>query len=294
VTPGEGDGRPTVRDRLESRPATLSAVSQQAIDRRNAEFWDELCGSGLARQLGVTDASPESLRRFDEGYLSLYPYLHDYIPKRRFNGKKVLEIGLGYGTLGQLLASRGADYYGVDIAPGPVAMMEERLRRMGKDLNGRVLQASALELPFAEGMFDYVYTIGCLHHTGDIPASVSEVHRVLRPSGIAVVMLYNAHSFRQVVHVSRMRRRLRDRRTHEQRVRALYDTNEAGEAAPHTDYVSRRDARRLFRRFSKVKIDSRNFDSLVFLPGRYVLLRERLLGNLDRLLGLDLYVTAVK
>jgi SAM-dependent methyltransferase len=269
-------------------------MRQTVLDRYNAAFWDELCGSGLARQLRVTDASPESLRRFDEGYLEVYPYLHDYIPKTRFNGKKVLEIGLGYGTLGQLLASRGADYYGVDIAPGPVAMMEERLRRIGKDLDGRVLQASALELPFTEGMFDYVYTIGCLHHTGDLPTSVSEVHRVLRPGGTAVVMLYNAHSFRQLVHVSRMRWRRGDAATHEQQVRALYDTNAAGEAAPHTDYVSRRDARRLFRRFANVKIDSRNFDSLVVIPGRYVLLRERLLGNLDRLLGLDLYITAVK
>jgi SAM-dependent methyltransferase len=269
-------------------------MTQEAIDRQNAEFWDELCGSGLARQLGVTDASPESLRRFDEGYLALYPYLRDYLPKERFNGRKVLEIGLGYGTLGQLMASRGADYYGVDIAPGPVAMMEERLRRMGKDLDGRVVQASALELPFTDRMFDYVYTIGCLHHTGDLPRSVAEVHRVLRPSGTAVVMLYNAHSFRQLVHAARMRRRLGGNGAHEEAVRALYDSNEAGEAAPYTDYVSRREARQLFRRFSKVKVDSRNFDPLVVIPGRYVLLRERLLGNVDRLLGLDLYITAVK
>jgi SAM-dependent methyltransferase len=269
-------------------------VSQVELDQRNAAFWDELCGSGLAKQLGISDASPDNLRRFDEAYLALYPYLHEYLPKERFNGKKVLEIGLGYGTLGQLLASRGADYYGVDLAPGPVAMMEERLRRLGKDLDGRVRQASALELPLEDGMFDYVYTIGCLHHTGDLPKSVGEVRRVLKPGGTAVVMLYNAHSLRQLVRVSRLRLQHGDRKTLEQRVRALYDTNQAGEAAPHTDYVTRRGARRLFRPFAKVKIDSRNFDSLVLLPGRYVILRERLLGNLDRLVGLDLYITAVK
>lgn len=36
-----------------------------------------------------------------------------------FGGKKVLEVGLGYGTLGQLIASRNADYYSADIAEGP-------------------------------------------------------------------------------------------------------------------------------------------------------------------------------
>ena len=34
-----------------------------ALDERNATFWDELCGSSLARSLGITDASPESLER---------------------------------------------------------------------------------------------------------------------------------------------------------------------------------------------------------------------------------------
>ena len=68
----------------------------------------------------------------------------------------------------------------------------------------------------------------------------------------------------------------------------MYDSNEAGDAAPHTDYVSRHDARRLFGAFSEVKIDARNFDSLPYMP------RRRLLGNVDRLLGLDLYITARK
>ena len=45
------------------------------LDDRNAAFWDELCGTNLARTLGISDASPESLARFDEAYHALYPYL---------------------------------------------------------------------------------------------------------------------------------------------------------------------------------------------------------------------------
>jgi hypothetical protein len=45
------------------------------LDLQNAGFWDELCGSALARQLGITDASADSLRRFDEAYFGFYPYL---------------------------------------------------------------------------------------------------------------------------------------------------------------------------------------------------------------------------
>ncbi len=45
------------------------------------------------------------------------------------------------------------------------------------------MRASVLELPFEDGTFDYVYSIGCLHHTGDLERSVQEVHRVVVPGG---------------------------------------------------------------------------------------------------------------
>ena len=48
-------------------------TSASEIDVRNANFWDELCGSALARQLGVEDASAESLARFDAAYMGSYP-----------------------------------------------------------------------------------------------------------------------------------------------------------------------------------------------------------------------------
>ena len=65
-------------------------------------------------------------------------------------------------------------------------------------------------------------------------------------------------------------------------------SNEAGTAAPHVDYSSKGDVRRMFGGFQSVDIDVRNFDNTRFIP------RERLLGNVDRLLGLDLYITARK
>ena len=59
-----------------------------------------------------------------------------------------------------------------------------------------------------------------------------------------------------------------------------------GEAAPHTEYVSPFQVRRLFAGFSSVEIDRRNFDSLPYVP------RRLLLGTVSHALGLDLYITA--
>jgi SAM-dependent methyltransferase len=263
-----------------------SAQTQADLDEQNASFWDELCGSALARRLGIQDASAESLARFDAAYLAYYPYLDEYIPDR-LDGERVLEIGLGYGTLAGELIRRGADYTGLDIAPGPVAMARHRLALAGiAEAEGRARQGSALELPYPDAAFDRVFTIGCLHHTGDIPRAVNEAHRVLRPGGTAVVMLYHRHSFRRLVKVT-LPALVRHRRSDDQ-VAALYDTNLAGEAAPLVEYVSRRDVRRMFWAFSEVRIDSRNFDRTRFIR------REWMLGTVDRLLGTDLYITAVR
>ncbi|MGH2650633.1 MAG: class I SAM-dependent methyltransferase [Actinomycetota bacterium] len=273
--------------------------TQAAIDARNAEFWNELCGSSLARILGITEPTRDSLTRFDEAYWGLYPYLRRYATEADLRGRRVLEIGLGYGTLGQLLVTQGCAYYGLDIAPHPVEVMRFRLRLLGVTDEGRVTEGSALALPYPDASMEYVYSIGCLHHTGSLPRAVSEIHRVLVPGGRALIMLYHRHSFRQLLQVPLVRfrgmlARVRHPSALRAQVRALYDANQSGEAAPHTDFVSRREARRLFRDFAAVQIEAQNFDTYVLFRGCLVVPRERLLDNVARVLGLDLYVWARK
>jgi len=273
-------------------------IPQQAIDAQNAHFWNELCGSSLAQSLGITEASPENLCRFDEAYMAFYPYLSAYVLQENIYGKRVLEIGLGYGTLGQLLVSQGCDYYGLDIAQNPVDMMRYRLAQCGQNGVEKVQVGSALAIPHGDASFDYVYSIGCLHHTGDLLQAIAEVHRVLRVGGRAIIMLYHRHSFRQLVQVPLMRLRsacaIGTTMSFAERVRALYDTNKQGEAAPHTDYVSRSAVKTLFKKFAKVQIDQQNFDTYILFKGKVVLAREKFLKNLGRIVGLDLYVTATK
>ena len=217
-------------------------MSQPAVDTQNAAFWDTLCGWNLAQEAGITGRGEDDLRRFDELYLGFYPYLESYVPAD-FGGKKVLEVGLGYGTLGQLIAARNADYYGADIAEGPVLNMRRRLSWLGLP-EDHAMQASVLELPFEDATFDYVYSIGCLHHTGDLARSVQELHRVLVPGGRAVVMLYNRHSLRRARYG--VVRALRGRRggSLDDELRGVYDAHDSGEArrTPTSSRVRRYDA----------------------------------------------------
>jgi SAM-dependent methyltransferase len=276
---------------------TQPGDGQATLDEKNADFWSELCGTGLARSLGIDEITPASLERFDRAYLDLYPYLMPYVRALDVARKDVLEIGLGFGTVGQLLAEQGARYRGLDISHSPVEMMRDRLAMLGQADPAAVVQGSALDVPWAENSFDRVVSIGCLHHTGDLRRSIAEMHRVLRPGGLAFVMLYNRHSFRQLVATPRrMVQALRSREEAARRIRGRYDANSAGAAAPHTDYVSAREVRRLFSSFTHVRIDRQNFDTYVVSRFGHVISvrRERLLTNVARLLGLDLYIHAVK
>lgn len=259
------------------------------LDAENAAFWDELCGTTLAKAVGATGRTPEDLQRFDDAYLDFYPYLTRYVPDD-LTGQRVLEIGLGYGTLGGVLVDRGARYTGVDISPGPVAMMQHRIETADHAEECDAQQASALALPFEDGEFDLVCTIGCLHHTGDLAGAIDEVRRVTRPGGVAVVMVYNRWSARRVVGAPRRAlATARDRGQANAVARAQYDADQSGHAAPHTDFVSSRDLRRMLGRFSSVEIHKRNIDVARVPLARPLLLKARI----DRLVGLDLYARAV-
>jgi SAM-dependent methyltransferase len=271
-------------------------VGEPALDDRNAAFWDELCGTNLARTVGITDASAASLARFDEAYFALYPYLLDYFPPSAVEGRRLLEIGLGYGSLGEALARLGADYHGLDLAAGPVAMMRSRLARVPGARPEQVAPGSVLELPFDDASFDHVVSIGCLHHTGDLFRAVAECRRVLRPGGRLVVMVYNRRSARRVLLgplLAARHRLVPGAPSAEATLRYFYDGHLDGDAAPHTDFVSVSELRGLLSGFRDVRIDRRSIDRLPLGPIEVSRFRLMRLG-LDRLVGLDLYAVAYR
>lgn len=265
---------------------------QKEIDEKNIEFWNELCGSGFAKSLGITDHSSESLSKFDEAYLAFYPYLLKRVPVHLMKGKKVLEIGLGYGTLGFKIAESGAQYIGLDIAKKPVDMMNFRLQFYR--LHGEAIQGSILDCPLENQSVDCVVSIGCFHHTGNLRRAVNETFRVLRPGGKAYLMVYNQFSYRQWSHWPKetFRALWESSKPGTRAQRSAYDTNSNGAAAPETQFFSIRDLKKIFADFSSVKFRKENCD--VIWPFQKILSRNSLLPILGKFLGLDIYIQATK
>lgn len=276
------------------------AIKDPATDTANAAFWNELCGTQLAKSIGVEDDSAASLKKFDDWYFAFYPYLFHHIPFEDLKGKDVLEIGLGYGTVAQRLAEMDCNYHGLDIAAGPVAMVNHRIQQAG--LEGKAVQGSILEAPFEDASQDYVFAIGCLHHTGDLQKAIQECHRILRPGGKLIFMVYYAYSYRRwygnfsetlTYFLKEMVGYRGVVGTSIDKDRAAYDTNSEGTGAPHTDWISVKSLRRLCRDYSAYSAQIENIDNgkpFHNSPPR----RELLKTKHPRRWGLDLYATATK
>ncbi|MFC4859082.1 class I SAM-dependent methyltransferase [Actinophytocola glycyrrhizae] len=119
--------------------------------------------------------------------------------------KKVLEIGLGQGAESEQLIRRGARWSGLDLTAESVARVGARLAL--RDLpHDDLKQGSALAIPYPDSSFDHVFSHGVLHHIPDIATAQAEIHRVLKPGGTLVAMLYARRSLNYQVSIRVVRR----------------------------------------------------------------------------------------
>ena len=154
------------------------------------DFWNAAsCGEVYA----VGDSRRAQLEEHARARYRLEPYILDFARFHEGAGRDVLEIGVGLGADHlEWAKSSPRSLTGVDLTERAVQQTQERLALAGLDSDLRV--ADAERLPFADASFDLVYSWGVLHHSPNTPAGIDEVYRVLRPGGIARVMVYHRYS----------------------------------------------------------------------------------------------------
>lgn len=107
-----------------------------------------------------------------------------------YAGKRVLDAGCGTGEYSCWYARRGSLVTAVDLSGPSLRLAAEYARGQGLE-NIQFLKQSVLKLEFPDASFDYVYSMGVLHHTPDPYGGFRELCRVLRPGGVVMVSLYN-------------------------------------------------------------------------------------------------------
>lgn len=85
------------------------------------------------------------------------------------------------------LANNGARPLGIDISSSVV----KEARYVLTAHNPGFAVADVRSLPFASNSFDFVYSMGTIEHFEDSGTAVSEMFRVLKPSGIAIIGVPN-------------------------------------------------------------------------------------------------------
>lgn len=100
--------------------------------------------------------------------------------------QQILDVGCGIGGSSLYLAERfGASATGITLSPVQANRATERAEAAGIQAQFQV--ADALQMPFADGQFDLVWTLESGEHMPDKEQFLRECWRVLRPGGRLVM-----------------------------------------------------------------------------------------------------------
>ncbi len=100
-------------------------------------------------------------------------------------GRRILDVGCGYGVLVCTTASQGAESTGVDPDPEMIAAARARAGKAG--LKTTFIEGQIEQLPFPDGSFDVVVAVTVLCFVPDPSGAVREMARVLRAGGRLVL-----------------------------------------------------------------------------------------------------------
>lgn len=105
-------------------------------------------------------------------------------------GKLILDVGCGMGRFAEVASRWGARVVGVDLSSAAEVAAENLADREGCCF----FQADAFALPFAPGSFDFIYSIGVLHHTPNCEKAFKGLTKFLKPGGTIAVWLYSGYN----------------------------------------------------------------------------------------------------
>jgi ubiquinone/menaquinone biosynthesis C-methylase UbiE len=99
-----------------------------------------------------------------------------------FHGKRCLDVGCGTGRFTLAMAQRSQSAEGLD--PGDISIeYAEKFAEILKLENASFRVGNAYDLPYSDESFDFVVCNGVLHHLDYPDQALSEIYRVLKPSG---------------------------------------------------------------------------------------------------------------
>ena len=113
-----------------------------------------------------------------------------FLRKARLNPRMILDVGCGPMFISYALVGNAtSEYIGVDI------MRADRLKKYRDAMNNigvktlQVVRASAEQLPFRNGIFDFALSLDVLEHLSKPREAATEIYRVVKDDGMVAVSL---------------------------------------------------------------------------------------------------------
>jgi ubiquinone/menaquinone biosynthesis C-methylase UbiE len=273
-------------------PAANSGLQDEYKQRARDQWSADPCGSHVARDL--TFGTRSYFDRIEDYRYNVYAtWMKGAIGFDSYSGKRLLEVGCGTGTDLLQFARGGSRVVGVDLTPRSIEITRQRFRVY--DLDGEFAIGDAENLAFPDNSFDVVYSFGVIHHTPDTRRAVSEFHRVLKPGGRAIVMLYNRASLYYWTSLMLRRGLIGGEFFHSStaEIMSRHVEYSESEAKPLVKAYTRTEARALFREFNDCRIIIRQLTREEFgRPGRFI--PRASVRWLGKHFGWNLLITAVK
>jgi len=110
----------------------------------------------------------------------------DIIPEAYLKDKTVLDVGCGTGRWMRYVADKAKFVDGIDPSVAVLAAA-----KLLKDKNNiRISKAGVDNIPFADESFDFVFSLGVLHHIPDTAKAMKDSVKKLKKGGYFLVYLY--------------------------------------------------------------------------------------------------------
>lgn len=175
----------------------MTHPTDDSLNQQVQGYWERRpCGTAPDMTGGFEPGTRAWFEYIEEYRYTVEPFIHSVAQFTRYHGKKILEVGVGAGTDHLQWARAGGDCYGVDLTDAAIETTRARLQAYGFD--SKLQRVDAEQLPFPDDEFDVVYSWGVIHHTAHPERIIQEAHRVLKPRGVFIGMMYGRRSVHAV------------------------------------------------------------------------------------------------
>jgi SAM-dependent methyltransferase len=185
-------------------PTALPKTSDQSVEwqRANRAWWESHpMRYDFTAKVQAKEFSEEFYREIDHRFFSdvktFMPWVSiPFDPLINFGSlgdKDVLEIGVGNGSHAQVISQFARTYTGIDLTDYAVNSTSRRLQLLKNRVKRqpRIMRMDAEKMEFPDETFDFVWSWGVIHHSANTRKILEEIHRVLKPGGTAITMVYH-------------------------------------------------------------------------------------------------------